>query len=73
MPLSYAELEQFYEGLVARARVEKAERLLPANPLRQHGLARLIAEARTQAARFVPPGALDWLPEAQGSFMGLAE
>jgi hypothetical protein len=41
------------------ARVEHAERLLPVNPLRQHGLERLIAEAQAQAARFVQSGALD--------------
>src|ERR1035437_5780332 len=120
MPLSYAELEQFYEGLVARARrrgivcaitsgmacvaygvaqarpymlavkrdrrsndpalhtqhlarVEYAERLLPVNPLRQYGLERLVAEAQAQAARFVLPGALAWLPDVRGCFIGLSE
>ena len=127
MPLSYAELEEFYEGLVARARrrgiacaitsgmacvafgvaeatkdcdllcapegagkflglleeaslhgqhlvrVEHAERLLPVNPLRQHGLERLITQARAQAARFVPHGALNWLPDVRGCFIGLSE
>jgi hypothetical protein len=54
-------------------RVEHAERLLPVNPLRQHGLERLIAEAQAQAARFVPPAALDWLPDVRGCFIGLSE
>jgi hypothetical protein len=53
------------------ARVEHAERLLAQNPLRDYGLARLVAEAREQAARFVPPGSLEWLPDARGSFIGL--
>ncbi|HEU0011656.1 MAG TPA: hypothetical protein VFT34_17705 [Verrucomicrobiae bacterium] len=105
MPLGYAELERFYEGLVTRARaqgitcaitsgmlavkrdarsdapqlpvqhaarVEHAERLLAQNPLRAYGLERLMAEAREQAARFLPPGSLEWLPDARGSFIGLA-
>ncbi|MEI6396045.1 MAG: hypothetical protein WCT12_33685, partial [Verrucomicrobiota bacterium] len=54
-------------------RVEHAERLLPVNPLRQHGLDRLIAQARDQAARFVSPGALKWLPDVRGCFIGLSE
>jgi hypothetical protein len=54
-------------------RVEHAERLLPINPLRQYGLERLIAEARAQAARFVLPGALEWLPDVRGCFIGLSE
>jgi hypothetical protein len=54
-------------------RVEHAERLLPVNPLRQHGLERLIAEARTQAARFLLPEALEWLPDVRGCFIGLSE
>jgi hypothetical protein len=54
-------------------RVEHADRLLPVNPLRQHGLDRLVAEAHAQAARFVQPGALDWLPDVRGCFIGLSE
>ena len=54
-------------------RVEHAERLLPVNPLRQHGLERLIAQARAQAARLVPGGALKWLRHVRGCFMGLPE
>jgi hypothetical protein len=53
-------------------RVEHAERLLPVNPLCQHGLERLIAQARAQAARFVPPGALRWLPDVRGCFIAMS-
>jgi hypothetical protein len=54
-------------------RVGHAERLLPFNPLRQHGLERLIAKAQAQAARFVPPGALEWLPKVREWSIGLSE
>ena len=57
MPLTYAALEQ----------------LLPISPLRQYGIGRLIAEAQAQAARFLPSGALQWLPDASGCFKLLAE
>jgi hypothetical protein len=50
-----------------------AERLLPTSPLHQYGIDRLIAEAKGQAARFLPPGALDWLPDARAYFSLLAE
>ena len=49
-------------------RVEHAERLLPVNPPRQHGLERLIAEAQAEAAGFVRPGALAWLPDVREQF-----
>ncbi len=54
-------------------RVEHAERLLPLNPLHQYGLERMIAEAKVQAARFVPPGTLNWLPDVRRCFIGLVE
>jgi len=54
-------------------RVEHAERLLPVNPPRQHGLERLIAEAQAEAARFVLPAALEWSPDVRGCFIGLSE
>jgi len=56
-----------------QCRVEQAERLLATNPLRDYGIERLIAEAQSEAARFTPAGALEWLPDARGSFIGLGE
>ncbi|MFO1500187.1 MAG: hypothetical protein U1G07_17660 [Verrucomicrobiota bacterium] len=49
-------------------RIEKAQELLPPNPLVDYGIARLIADAREQASRFLPEGALAWLPDATTSF-----
>lgn len=54
-------------------RVRHAERLLPVSPLRQFGIDRLIGEAQQQAARFLPPGALQWLPNATECFKFLAD
>ncbi len=54
-------------------RLEHAEQLLPVSPLRQYGIQRLIDEAQAQAARFLPPGALVWLPDAGKCFSLLAE
>lgn len=54
------------------ARLEYAGQLLPATPLRQYGVERLIDEAQAQAARFLPPGALRWLPDAEKCFNLLA-
>jgi hypothetical protein len=54
-------------------RLQHAENLLPVNPLRQHGIAHMISEAQAQAARFLPPGALNWLPDAAECFKFLAE
>jgi hypothetical protein len=56
-----------------QCRVEHAERLLAKNPLRVHGIDRLIEEAQTEAAKFAPAGSLDWLPDVRGSFIGLGE
>ncbi|SPE50800.1 hypothetical protein SBV1_1210002 [Verrucomicrobia bacterium] len=56
-----------------QARLEHAEQLLPVSPLRQYGIQRLIDEAQAQAARFLPPGALRWLPDAGKCFNLLAE
>lgn len=53
------------------ARVEHAEHLLPDNPLRDHGVDRWVAEARSEAARFVPAGSLEWLPDVRRSFIDL--
>jgi len=54
-------------------RLEHAESVLPTSPLCQYGIERLIAEAKDQAARFLPAGALEWLPDARGCFSFLAE
>jgi hypothetical protein len=55
-----------------QARVEHAGQRLPMNPLRDYGTDRLVAEARAQAARFVPAGSLEWLPDPCNCFIGLA-
>ena len=52
-------------------RVEHAEKLLVKNPMRDFGIDQLIAQAKADAAKFVPAGALDWLPDVRGSFTGL--
>lgn len=52
-------------------RVEHAEKLLVKNPMRDFGIDQLIAQAQADAAKFVPAGALDWLPDVRGSFTGL--
>lgn len=54
-------------------RVKYAEELLPQNPLREFGIDRLISEARLEAATFVAPGALEWLPNIADHFVGLAD
>jgi len=52
-------------------RVRHAERLLPASPLRDYGLERLLAEAKSRAGGLLAAGALDWLPDASLHFAGL--
>lgn len=52
-------------------RVEHAGHLLPDNPRCDHGVDRLVSEARSEAARFVPAGSLEWLPDVRRSFIGL--
>jgi hypothetical protein len=52
-------------------RVMHAERLLPISPLRDYGLERLVAEAKSKAGGLVAAGALDWLPDASLHFVGL--
>jgi hypothetical protein len=49
-------------------RVEHAERLLPVNPLRQHGIERMIAEAREALAEMVQLSTLAWLPDVREQF-----
>lgn len=53
-------------------RVQLAEELLPRAPLLDHGLDKLVAEARENALRFAPPGSLGWLPDARKNFDGLS-
>jgi len=55
------------------ARLRHAEQLLPVNPLREHGIDRLIDEAKAKTARMLPEGALRWLPDAAPSFRFLAK
>ena len=62
-----------YSELLRMAAREHAERMLPISPLRHYGVDRLIVEAKGQAARFLPTGALDWLPDARACFSILAE
>ena len=52
-------------------RVKYAERLLPASPLRDYGLERLLGEAKSRAGGLLAAGALDWLPDASRHFVGL--
>ena len=54
-----------------QARVEHAERLLAMNPLRDFGIGRLVADARSRAERMAPIGSLEWLPDVTGNFVGL--
>ena len=54
-------------------RVKYAIEILPQNPLRDYGLDRLISEASERAARFVPPGSLEWLPNPREHFIGLLQ
>lgn len=56
-----------------QVRVEHALRLLAMNPLREHGLDRLAAEARAEVARFFPAESLEWLPDVRPNFLGLGE
>lgn len=53
-------------------RVKLAEELLPPAPLLDHGLDKLVDEARGNARRFAPPGSLEWLPDARKNFNGLS-
>jgi len=56
-----------------QARLRHAELLLPANPLRQYGIERLIAEAKAKTAQMLPASALDWLPDVSACFKFFAE
>jgi hypothetical protein len=49
-------------------RVRCAEDHLPANPLRDYGVARMITEAREALAQIVHPAAMAWLPDVGEHF-----
>jgi len=49
-------------------RVQCAEMHLPMSPLRDYGVARMIAEAQTSLAKIVHPSAMAWLPEVGEHF-----
>ena len=52
-------------------RLECAGRHLPQLPLRDYGLARMIAEARANVAVTIGADVIEWLPTAEGHFYGL--
>ncbi len=52
-------------------RLECAGRHLPPLPLREYGLARMIAEAQANVAVTIGPDVIEWLPAAEGHFYGL--
>ena len=49
-------------------RIRCAERYLPMNPLRDYGIARMIAEAREAVAQIINPAAMAWLPNVREHF-----
>jgi hypothetical protein len=57
----------------AAANPEGTSRLQSARPVRRVAWLGSFAEAKEHAARFLPPGALDWLPDARACFSILAE
>lgn len=52
-------------------RLDYAERLLPKQPLREHGVKRLTAEAQHAALTGIAPALVKFLPEVQLHFAGL--
>ncbi len=54
-------------------RLAYAKRLLPTNPLRDHGVDRLIRDTRSELEKLFAPGLLEWLPDAREHFKGIAE
>lgn len=57
-------------GLLAQhdLRVRCAEKYLPMNPIRDYGVARMIAEARAALAQIINPAAMAWLPNVRNHF-----
>lgn len=49
-----------------------ADMHLPPSPLRVHGLAQLVTDAREATARFVHPSLMEWLPDGMIHFTGVA-
>ncbi|MBI4606119.1 MAG: hypothetical protein HY721_29485 [Planctomycetes bacterium] len=54
------------------ARVACAERSLAQNPLRDHGLKRLMAGARAEVSKVFAPDLLEWLPDVRDGFRFVA-
>jgi hypothetical protein len=55
------------------ARIEWAEKTLSSNPIKAHGIDRLIAEARNATAALIQPELLQWLPNVHSYFKYLEE
>jgi hypothetical protein len=55
-------------GVQHETRVRCAEKCLPANPLADYGVTRMIDDAREALAQLVNPAALAWLPEVREHF-----
>ena len=51
-----------------QARLACAERWLPTNPLRDHGLTALVDEARAELAKMIPTVPLEFLPDVTDNF-----
>jgi hypothetical protein len=52
-------------------RIDCALRHLPFRPLHDHGLGKMVEEARNNTAMTIGSDVLDWLPAAKHNFMGL--
>jgi hypothetical protein len=66
MPFSYAELEQFYERLVTRARSRGIACAITSGMVCvAYGV---ISEAREAVAQIVHPAAMEWLPDVYEHF-----
>jgi len=52
-------------------RVEWAEKLLPTNPIHDHGVDAMIADARGELLKLFEPSLLQWLPDVRENFQAL--